>query len=97
MCAIIRQEPVNGMLSNINFFPLSPSIWRAKPLVSYEVMLELLNHTTTKTGLTVTVMQDTNTYNTGIKITDKEMKELNIQRDDFHGDWNYTIKPETET
>lgn len=71
--------------------------WRAKPLVSYEVMLELLNHTTTKTGLTVTAMQDTNTYNTGIKITDKEMKELNIQRDDFRGDWNYTIKPQTET
>ena len=63
----------------------------------WEVMLELLNHTTTKTGLTVTAMQDTNTYNTGIKITDKEMKERNIQRDDFRGDWNYTIKPQTET
>jgi len=67
--------------------------WRAKPLVSYEVMLELLNHTTTKTGLTVTAMKDTNTYKTGIKITDKEMKTLNIERDEFHGEWNYTIKP----
>jgi hypothetical protein len=70
--------------------------WRAKPLVSYEVMLELLNHTTTKTGLTVTAMKDTNTYKTGIKITDKTMKNLNITRDDFHGDWNYIIKPQVE-
>lgn len=68
--------------------------WRAKPLISYEVMLELLNHTTTKAGLTVTAMKDTNTYKTGIKITDKEMKTLNIIRDDFHGDWNYSIKPQ---
>ena len=67
--------------------------WRAKPLLSYEVMLELLNHTTTKAGLTVTAMKDTNTYKTGIKITDKEMTKLNIQRDPFHGDWNYTITP----
>lgn len=67
--------------------------WRAKPLLSYEVMLELLNHTTTKAGLTVTAMKDINTYQTGIKITDGEMAQLNIERDDFHGDWNYTIKP----
>lgn len=67
--------------------------WRAKPLVSYEVMLELLNHTTTKSGLTVTAMKDTNTYKTGIKITDKDMEQMNITRDEFHGDWNYTIHP----
>lgn len=68
--------------------------WRAKPLISYEVMLELLNHTTTKAGLTVTAMKDTNMYKTGIKITDIEMAQLNIERDEFHGDWNYTIKPQ---
>lgn len=68
--------------------------WRAKPLVSYEVMLELLNHTTTKAGLTVTAVKDTNTYPTGIKITDKEMAQLNIIKDVFHGDWNYSIKPQ---
>lgn len=67
--------------------------WRAKPLVSYEVMLELLNHTTTKEGLTVTAVKDDNIYKTGIKVTDKEMKTLNISRDDFHGDWNYIISP----
>ena len=68
--------------------------WRAKPLVSYEVMLELINHTKTKSGLTVTAMKDTNTYQTGIKVTDKEMETLRIIRDDFHGDWNYIIKPQ---
>lgn len=68
--------------------------WRAKPLVSYEVMLELLNHTKNKSGLTVKAMKDTNTYQTGIKITENEMKTLNITRDNFHGDWNYTIKPQ---
>lgn len=70
--------------------------WRAKPLQSYEVMLELLNHTTTKAGLTVTAMKDINTYRTGIKITDREMAKLNITRDAFHGDWNYTIKPQSQ-
>lgn len=68
--------------------------WRAKPLRSYEVLLELLNHTTTKTGLTVHAMLDTNHYQTGTKITKKDMEHLTIERDVFHGDWNYTIKPQ---
>jgi len=68
--------------------------WRAKPLTSYEVMLELLNNTTHKGGLTVTAMKDNNSYPTKIKVTDKEFEELNITRDTFHGDWNYTIKPQ---
>lgn len=68
--------------------------WRAKPLISLAVILELISHTTTKSGLTVTAMADTNAYKTGIKVSDKEMKQLNIQRDDFHGEWNYTISPQ---
>lgn len=68
--------------------------WRAKPLTSLAVILELISHTTTKSGLTVKAVADTNFYQTGIKVTDKEMKELNIQRDDFHGEWNYTICPQ---
>lgn len=67
--------------------------WRAKPLTSLAVILELISHTTTKSGLTVIAMADINTYKTGIKVTDQEMKQLNIQRDDFHGEWNYTISP----
>ena len=68
--------------------------WRAKPLTSLAVILELISHTTTKSGLTVKAVADTNLYQTGIKISDKEMKQLNIKRADFHGEWNYTISPQ---
>jgi transposase len=67
--------------------------WRAIPLTSLETIIELISHTTTKEGLTVTAVLDQNLYPTKIKVTDKEMKSLNIQRDDFHPDWNYTIRP----
>lgn len=70
--------------------------WRAKPLISLEVVIELLNHTTTKSGLKVTAMIDKNIYKTGIKVTDKELEQLNIQKDDFHPEWNYTINPQTK-
>jgi transposase len=68
--------------------------WRAKPLVSLEAVIELISHTTTGQGLTVSAVKDSHSYPTGIKITKKEMKALNIVRDSFHGDWNYTIKPQ---
>jgi transposase len=68
--------------------------WRAKPLTSLEVVLELLSHTTTKEGLAVTAVKDGNTYPTGLKVTDEELAGLNIVRDSFHGEWNYTIKPQ---
>ena len=67
--------------------------WRAKPLTSLEVVLELLSHTTTKEGLVVTACKDSNTYPTGIKVSDEELAALNLSRDPFHGEWNYTIKP----
>lgn len=68
--------------------------WRAKPLTSLEIIIELLNSTKTEAGLTVQAVVDKNTYPTGIKISDKEFNSLNIMRDTFHGDWNYTIKPQ---
>ena len=68
--------------------------WRAKPLTSLAVVLELISHTTTKSGLTVAAMADTNTYPIKIKVSDQEMEKLNIQRDDFHGEWNYAIAPQ---
>lgn len=67
--------------------------WRAKPLTSLEVVLELISHTTTNQGLTVTALKDSNTYPTGRKVTDDELAALNVLRDPFHGEWNYTIKP----
>lgn len=68
--------------------------WRAKPLTSLEVVLELLSHTTTKEGLAVTAVKDSNVYPTGIKVSDEELAALNLSRDSFHGEWNYTIKPQ---
>jgi len=68
--------------------------WRAKPLTSLAVVLELISHTTTKSGLKVTAIADANRYQIGIKISDKELKALNITRDTFHGEWNYMIKPQ---
>lgn len=65
--------------------------WRAKPLTSLAVILELISHTTTTSGLTVTAMVDTNTYQTGVKVTEEEIKQLHILRNDFHGEWNYTL------
>ena len=67
--------------------------WRAKPLTSLEVVLELISHTTTKEGLTVTALKDSRTYPTGTKVTDEELAALHLVRDPFHGEWNYTILP----
>ncbi len=67
--------------------------WRAMPLLSLEVVLELISHTTTKEGLAVMARKDSNTYPTGIKVSDEELAALNLARDPFHGEWNYTIKP----
>src|ERR1700757_4098049 len=67
--------------------------WRGKPLLTHKVIVQLIASTTTKTGLTVQCRLDCNKYAKGIKISDEEMAKLNITRADFHGEWNYTIKP----
>jgi hypothetical protein len=68
--------------------------WRGKPLLSLETIVELISHTTSKEGLTVTALKDTHHYPTGIKVSDDEMAALHIVRASFHGEWNYTIQPE---
>jgi hypothetical protein len=67
--------------------------WRAKPLTSLEVVLELISHTTTQQGLSVIAEKDAQTYPTGLKVTDDELAALHLVRAAFHGEWNYTIKP----
>jgi len=69
--------------------------WRAKPLTSLAVILELISHSTTASGLTVLAMADSSHYETGIKVTDEEMENLNIIRNEFHGEWNYTMNPQS--
>ena len=68
--------------------------WRGKPLTSLETMIELISHTTTKEGLTVTAVKDTNSYPIGITVSDEDMAALKITRNPFHGEWNYTIQPQ---
>ena len=67
--------------------------WRGKPLVSHEVIVNLIAATTTRTGLKVTARLDTNQYPKGIRVTDAEIAEIKLHRHDFHGEWNYTIAP----
>lgn len=71
--------------------------WRAKPLVSHRVIVDLIATTTTKTGLKVYCELDNNSYPKGLVISDAEMASLNIQRADFRGEWNYTIAPSNIT
>src|SRR5579871_802411 len=68
--------------------------WQARPLTSLEVVLELISHTTTAEGLTVTAVLDSQTYPTGLKVTDEELADLHLVRDTFHGEWNYTLTPQ---
>jgi len=68
--------------------------WRAKPLTSLETVIELISHTTTEQGLQVTAIKDSQTYPTGLTVSDAELKALNLVRDAFHGEWNYTITPQ---
>ncbi len=67
--------------------------WRGKPLVSYAVILSLIAATATATGLTVESVLDTSSYPTGQKVSDEALATIKIERNAFHGEWNYTISP----
>jgi len=67
--------------------------WRGKPLISHEVIVKLIAATSNKTGLKVHCQLDDNIYPKGIKVSDEELAGINIQRNSFHGEWNYTISP----
>ncbi len=67
--------------------------WRGRPLTSRSAVVELIAATTTKKGLTVRCELDSNSYAKGLKVSDAEMAALNIEGDEFHPEWNYTIKP----
>ena len=67
--------------------------WRGKPLVSHEVIVNLIASTKTETGLTVRAQIDTEEYPTGRQVSEEELAEIDLRRDSFHGDWNYAIFP----
>lgn len=67
--------------------------WRGRPLVSHEVIVALIASTTTAHGLTIRCALDQGLYPKGGKVSDREMETLSLVREDFHGEWNYTIPP----
>lgn len=67
--------------------------WSGKPLISYQMVVNLIGATKTREGLKVKAVLDENIYEKGIKISDEELSEINMIRHEFHGEWNYTIKP----
>jgi Rhodopirellula transposase DDE domain len=67
--------------------------WRGRPLTSYEVMVELIGSTTTRTGLKVHAEHDTGSYPKGVEVTDEDLDAVPLKRHKFHSEWNYTIKP----
>jgi transposase len=68
--------------------------WRGRPLTSHEVIVQTIAATTTATGLRVHAELDTSAYDTGAKVSDRQMDALPLTRHDWHGDWNYTLRPE---
>jgi hypothetical protein len=67
--------------------------WRGRPLVSHAVVVNLIGSTKTRGGLRIKAELDTNHYETGVKVTDQELEAVQIKRDQFHGEWNYSILP----
>ncbi len=68
--------------------------WRGRPLTSHQVVVDLIAATTTRTGLKVRARLDEGYYPTGVKVSDKQLAALAITKQKFHGEWNYTLKPE---
>jgi hypothetical protein len=67
--------------------------WRGRPLLSRQVVVNLIGSVTTDQGLRVKAALDENTYEPGIKVSDSDLAAINLSRDDFHGEWNYRVGP----
>ena len=68
--------------------------WRGRPLTSYEVIVNLIANTPPETGLRVRAALDTNEYETGIEVSDEQLAGVKLTPAKFHGEWNYTIRPQ---
>lgn len=69
--------------------------WRGRPLTSRQVVIQLINHTKTNQELRIQAQLDKHRYKTKIKVNDEEFNAISIERDLFHGEWNYCINPKT--
>jgi hypothetical protein len=67
--------------------------WRGRPLISYQAIIELISSTTTLSGLLVRAALDDTEYETGIKVSDYDLAQVRLTPNDFHGEWNYVIRP----
>ena len=67
--------------------------WRGRPLMSHQVIVHLIANTRTKRGLKVHAEIDANVYPMGMVVSDAEFDGIPLDRDDFHGDWNYVVRP----
>jgi hypothetical protein len=67
--------------------------WRAQPLLDYVTIIKLISHSGTSRGLSIQAEIDSAVYETGKEVSDEALAAINIERCDFHGDWNYAIKP----
>jgi len=71
--------------------------WRGRPLLTRETVVNLIGSTRTKEGLDIRAVLDESIYKIGVKVTDDQMKKLCLERNEFHGEWNYQINPEIES
>ena len=92
-----RQAPASGTKIEHRLFSFISQNWRGKPLISFEVIVNLIAATTTAKGLKVHAAVDDGLYPAGTKINDRELAGVRLKRDRFHGDWNYEIHPRSVT
>jgi hypothetical protein len=93
--AVCHFPPGTSKWNNIEhrLFSAISQNWRAKPLVSHEVIVKLIAATTTRTGLRVRSELDSNPYPAGVSVSDAGMQTLYLRRDAFDGEWNYSLLP----
>ena len=90
-----HRVPLSSKWNNIEhrLFSYISQSWRGRPLLSHEVIVNLIANTKTKQGLKVRAKLDTNQYPSGVKVTDEELSAVLLKPEKFHGEWNYNILP----
>jgi hypothetical protein len=78
-------------------FSFITQTWKGQPLLTHATVVDLIAATTTKKGLRVQCALDTNKYQAGLKVSKDDFQKLNLRLAKFHGEWNYTIRPNTKT
>lgn len=93
--AVCHYPPGTGKWNAIehHMFSHITKNWRGRPLVSHETIVNLITNTTTSAGLSIQCQLDTEKYPKGIKIADEELATVQLEPEDFHGEWNYVIRP----